>query len=379
MRTDWFKRPALAVSVLLLSGGAPALAQDTLEAPAAVVEAPAAEAAAAPTGDRIAFKGMTVPRGQRVEGDVVAPFGGVRVDGEVMGSVTVGSGDLVLGPEGVIHGDAVVNGGGKLIDEGGRILGEMRVSGEASDDDDGAAAAADTHRAVGTHAVRIHPRGWLSRAGEGLGGVVSTITLGLILAAIGAALVFYARPQLERVSTVVRGDTLRSGALGVVATFFAIPAWILGAVLLVATIIGIPLLIVWLPLFFPALAALAGVGVVAVAHALGERTAEQSGSLEARHRNAYAYVFSGLVLVLAPILLGNLLQVVPFIGWIGGLVEGLGWLALWIMACVGFGAVFLTRGGTRAGWPWTARAYEYDPIFDREPAFDPAPGRASDV
>ncbi|HEX2202496.1 MAG TPA: polymer-forming cytoskeletal protein, partial [Longimicrobium sp.] len=132
MRIDRLKRPALALSVLLLSGGAPARAQDTLEAPSAAVAAPVTKAAAAPTGDRIAFKGMTVPRGQRVEGDVVAPFGGVRVDGEVMGSVTVGSGDLVLGPEGTIHGDAVVNGGGKLIDEGGRILGEMRVSGGPS-------------------------------------------------------------------------------------------------------------------------------------------------------------------------------------------------------------------------------------------------------
>ncbi|HEX2205861.1 MAG TPA: hypothetical protein VHG91_21280, partial [Longimicrobium sp.] len=237
----------------------------------------------------------------------------------------------------------------------------------------------DTHRAVGTHAVRGHPRGWLSRAGEGLGGVISTLSLGLVLAAIGAALVFYARPQLERVSATIRGDTLRAGGIGLAANFLSIPAFVLGCVLLVATIVGIPLLIVWIPLFWPALAALAGFGIVAVAHALGERTAEQGSSFEARHRNAYTYVFTGLVLILAPTLLGNLLQVVPFIGWVGSLVELLGGMALWLAASVGFGAVFLTRGGTRAGWPWTPRKYAYDPIFDADPAFDPPPARPTDV
>jgi hypothetical protein len=54
------------------------------------------------------------------------------------------------------------------------------------------------------------------------------------------------------------------------------------------------------------------------------------------------------------------------------MVDGLGYCALWLAATVGFGAVFITRGGTRPGWPWNPRAAAYDPIFDEEPAFDRA-------
>jgi hypothetical protein len=51
-------------------------------------------------------------------------------------------------------------------------------------------------------------------------------------------------------------------------------------------------------------------------------------------------------------------------------VELLGSLILWAAATVGFGAVVLTRAGTRAGWPWPRGGMPYDPIFDEEPAFE---------
>lgn len=331
---------------------------------------------AAPSGSQISFRGYSVPRGKVVDGDVVVPFGDVRVAGEVMGNVTVGKGDLVLAEGGIIHGDAVVNGGGQLLNEGGRVMGEMRVNSDEGDGEALAAASAaaeadsDAAREDAREHIAVRSRGgfWGSIS-EGIEGIVSTLTLGLILCMIGAGLVFYALPQLERVSGTLRRDMGRSAGVGVAANFLSLPAFLIGGVVLLVTIIGIPLLLLYVPLFWVAIAAAAAFGVVAVAHAIGERTAEQSGSFAAIRRNAYSYTFTGIGMLLAPLFAGHLLQLTGFLGWLGDLVIVLGSLVLWGAATLGFGAVVLTRAGTRAGWPWKRSEMPYDPIFDDEPAF----------
>lgn len=353
MRIEMLKLPALAL--VLAAAPAGLAAQDTL-APPAVAPAEAPEAA----GSRIGLSGLTVPVGQVVQGDVVAPFGDVRVDGEVKGDVTVGKGDLIVGANAVIHGDAVVNGGGKLIDRGGRILGEMRVNGG----EEPAAAAGAASRPGMEHAVGIRGgRSWLGSFGEGVQGLISTLVFGLILAGIGSALIFYALPQLERVSYVVRSGTLRAGGVGLAANFLSLPAFVVGMVALAVTIVGIPLILLYVPLFWVAVMAAAAFGIVAVAHAIGERTAERGGSYESSKRNAYSYTYTGLAVLLAPQLVAHLLEMTVFLGWLGDLLQLLGALLLWAAATVGFGAVFLTRAGTRTGWPWKP-ARDYDPLFD---------------
>ncbi|HEX8246062.1 MAG TPA: hypothetical protein VF541_21280, partial [Longimicrobium sp.] len=239
-------------------------------------------------------------------------------------------------------------------------------------------ADAERGRREAAEAIRIRHGGWWGSIGEGIEGLISTLTLGLILCGIGAALVFYALPQLERVSHVVRRDTLRSAGIGIAANFLSLPAFIVGVVVLFVTIVGILLVPLFIPLFWVAIAAAAAYGVVAVAHAVGERTAEQSGSFEAMRRNAYSYVFTGVGVLLVPLFVAHLLELTGFLGWLGDLVELLGNLLLWLAATIGFGAVVITRGGTRAGWPWKPRAGAYDPIFDEEPAFDRA-GSAAGV
>lgn len=389
MRTDLMKLSVVALAAALAAphaaGAQEAAAPRAAQAPAA----PAAPAAprvadtlrpavappaplAAPAGSQISLNGYTVPRGKVVDGDVVVPFGDVRVEGEVMGDVTVGKGNLVLAEGGVIHGDAVVNGGGQLLNEGGRVYGEMRVN---SDEDDGsadaAAAAAEAERdSDAAEHLHVRHRGFWGTVGEGVEGIVSTLTFGLILCLIGAALVFYALPQLERVSGTLRRDTGRAAGVGIAANFLTIPAFCIGFVVLLVTIIGIPLLILYVPLFWVALAAAWTLGVVAAAHAIGERTAEQSGEFSSIRRNAYSYTFAGIAMLLAPMFAGHLLQLTGFLGWLGGLVHGLGILVLWAAGTLGFGAVVLTRAGTRPGWPWKRGGLPYDPIFDEEPAFD---------
>lgn len=395
MRIDLVTLSAVAVAAAL--GAAPARGQAPT-APAAAL-APAAPRAAdtlspsqaaapaAPSTNvepgKISFNGYTVPRGKVVDGDVVVPFGDVRVEGEVTGDVTVGKGNLVLAPGARIRGDAVVNGGGQIINQGGRVLGEMRVNGDDGDDAAGAAqdradaeadrqadAAEARHAADAIHIGHYH--GWLGSMADGATGLVSTLTFALLLCMVGAGLVFYALPQLERVSTTLRREAGRAAGVGLAANFLSLPAFIVGIVVLAVTIIGIPLLILWIPLFWVAIAAAAAYGVVAVAHAVGERTAEQSGTFAATRRNAYTYVFTGIAILLAPFVAGDLLKLTGFLGWLGTLVNVMATFIFWAAATAGFGAVVLTRGGTRAGWPWKPRAAAYDPIFDEEPAFDRA-------
>lgn len=376
MRTDRFLLPALALAAALAAAPR-AGAQDAPPAPAA----PAVPVRVI-QGGTISLKGVTVHRGERVDGDVVAPFGNVRVEGEVTGDVIVGKGDLVLVPGAVIRGDAVVNGGGKLLNQGGRVLGEMRVN----SDDDARHAGADVDdvdhatrgSAYAADNLRIHRHGWWGTMQEGFEGLISTLTFALILCGLGAALVFYALPQLDRVTQVVRTDTGRAAGLGVAAMFLVIPAFVVACIVLVATIIGIPVLFLFAPLYWVVLGAAWLYGVIAVAHVIGERTAEQSGTFTSMRRNAYTYVFTGVGLLLAPLVVGNLLKLTGFLGWLGSLVNGLGWTLLFVAGLVGFGAVAFTRAGTRDGWPWNVRPRAYDPIFDDEP-FVERPAREAHV
>jgi hypothetical protein len=260
------------------------------------------------------------------------------------------------------------------------VFGEMRVnSDEDSGDEEMAAAQAEAEAAsnrVAEHLAVRHRGGFWGTVGEGVEGIVSTLTFGLILCLIGAGLVFYALPQLERVSGTVRRDLGRSIGVGLAANFLSLPAFCIGFVVLLVTIIGIPLLLLYVPLFWIAMVVAATFGAIAVAHAIGERTAEQSGSFAPTRRNAYSYTFTGIAVLLAPMLAAHLLQLTGFLGWLGGIVHALATLVLWAAATVGFGAVVLTRGGTRAGWPWKRRGLEYDPIFDEEPAYEGSGYRA---
>jgi hypothetical protein len=387
MRTDLMKLSLVALAAALAAPAAAGAQESTVPAtaPAAPVAPRPADTLspavappaplAVPEGSQISFNGYSVPRGKVVDGDVVVPFGDVQVAGEVMGDVTVGKGNLVLLESGVIHGDAVVT-GGQLLNHGGRVFGEMRVNSDDGDPDaDAARAYAENDRREATEVrtaehIRVRNGGWWGSIREGAEGLVSTLTLGLILCLIGAGLVFYALPQLERVSGTIRRDTGRSAGVGIAANFLSLPAFAIGFVVLLVTIIGIPLLLLYVPLFWVALAAAAAFGLVSAAHAIGERTAEQSGAFGSMRRNAYSYTFTGIGLLLAPLFAAHLLELTGFLGWLGDLVEVLGTLILWAAATVGFGAVVLTRAGTRPGWPWKREGMPYDPIFDEEPAFE---------
>jgi hypothetical protein len=357
-------------AVAALLGTAPLLAaQDTLVA-GNRPEAPAAEARH--VSDRIVVgRDATVDADEVVDGKVVVTGGDLRVKGRVLGNVTVVGGDLRVESGADVGGSVQVNGGdfdnagrvagdarvlgGRLINNRGEILGEMRV--------EGGEERVAGRSGAGANRLRMSQRGFLGHFSDGLAGLLSTLALGLLLAGLGAASVFYAHPRLDRVSDSVRADALRAGAVGMATNFLILPAYVVGILALAISIIGIPLLLVFIPLF-PVLVMAAGAcGLVAVAHALGERTAERGGSWQTQNRNSYAYVFTGVGILLAPLVAANLLKMTMFLGFAGNLLEFFAKMALVLAASVGIGALLLTRAGQAGPWRWR-RPRDYDPIFD---------------
>jgi hypothetical protein len=377
MRTERGITRVIPLVALLLAGLGSRLSAEPPRLPAAL-------AMIAAQGDHVVTGNHTVKAGETVE-DIVVVGGDLRVEGTVSGDAVVVGGNMLLEAGGSVEGDAIVT-GGRFIRHGGTVRGEMR----ATDEPDGAAAreirravaegmgAAAAAQAAGA-SDRVHVRhhdSWWEPIRHGFAGVVQTLALGIVLAGLGAALIFYGRPYLETVSDTVRGSLGRSGAVGLAAGFLVIPAFVVLVLALTVSIVGIPLLLLAVPLYPLAIAAAAALGLLGAAHALGERTAEQRReTFELRYRNSYAYLFTGLGMLLTPLLAANLIEMTGFLRFIGVALTVVTVAVIWAAATVGFGAVILSRAGTRR----TFVARPADPAFDSDPFFDAPAGRESPI
>jgi hypothetical protein len=380
MRTELWKLLSRPLLVLTVSAGTAMLAPrvaaaqvDTFEQEAGAAEVDtAAEAGvglAEPQpdagrrrggGDRVSIFGgsRTIEEGESVL-DVLIIGGSLAVHGEVRGDAVVVGGNVTLHETGRIRGDVVVA-GGRFQNRGGSVGGEVR-----SVERSAAAAAAGTREIRESRAER---RGgsMFGRIGRGFAGVVSTLALAVVLAAVGAVLVFYGFRYLETVSDTLRASTLRSGGVGLAASFLILPAFVVLVVALAVSIVGIPVLLLAVPLYPLAIAAAMIFGLIAAAYAIGERTSEQRRPFDMRHRNAYSYIGIGLVVLFAPVVMGHLVGMTPFLGWLGGLIKFFAYAAIWVATISGFGAVILSRAGTRRTFARTPEPPS-DPILDEDP------------
>lgn len=308
--------------------------------------------------DRVSIFGgsRTIEEGE-VVGDVLVVGGNLRVRGEVRGDAVVVGGNLTLAETGRIHGDVVVA-GGRFRDQGGVVMGEMRTMSQVR----GVAAVERESRSES----RSSPFG---RIGRGFAGIVSTLALTLVLGAVGSLLIFYGFRYLETVSDTLRASTMRSAGVGLAAAFLIVPAFVVLIVALAVSIVGIPLLLVAVPLYPLAVVGATAFGLLAAAYAIGERTSEKRGLYDLRHRNAYSYLATGLGVLFVPVLIGHLVGMTPFLGWVGSLVQFFAYVAIWAVATVGLGAVVLSRAGTRRTFAYPPPP-EHDPILDDDPFFE---------
>ena len=201
-----------------------------------------------------------------------------------------------------------------------------------------------------TYGSYSHPRGPFHDIWDGIRGILGTMLKYVVLLAIGVATVYFGgRPYLETVADAARRQPVRAWAVGFAGTFLAIPAFIIGILVLVVSVVGIPALLVWVPGFPIAVVLSLLLGFLAVAHGAGEVMAERrfQGIDWLQRANSFHYLMTGLGLLFALPLAAHAISMVGFLGFIEGLLWFVGGMAIWLAFTIGFGAVLMTRAGTR--------------------------------
>lgn len=277
--------------------------------------------------DRVHIGGsVEVGADEVVDGDVVAIGGSARVDGEVHGDVVAVGGSVRLGPNALVTGDVAVIGGALDRDPGARVEGEFKEIG---------VGAIDLSR------VRWDRFGWPLLVGRAFGSafaLLSTVGRVAILCLLAALVILIGQDYVERVSASATAEPFKAGAIGFLAQMLFLPVLIVTIIILVATIVGIPLLLL-IPFALLALGLIALVGYTAVAYRVGTLAAARLGWAPL---GSYGATILGIVIVISPVLLARLL------GLIGGplfpmtFALGLaGFLLEYLVWTVGFGAVAL--------------------------------------
>jgi hypothetical protein len=312
--------------------------------------------AARDAGDRLALivhDDYAIAPGEAIEGNLALLDGTLTLGGTIAGDVLVLDGDLVLADGARIEGD-VLQVGGSLD------TGDGTIGGEVLSDIAIAPSAGESPSVVVAPRVAVAPRAAtsgrdrrnrgpfrrfannLAQAGEGLTGAVTWF---LGLGVLGMLTVYFGRQRLETVADTVRHEFARSFAMGFAGEVLFLPA-LLFMTLLIITIPVIPFFVIGMGLAVVC-------GYVAVAHGAGEMFAQSryrySWLERIRRSNSYYYVLSGLVLLLLPFALGAVLWVFGgLLGFLRGLVMFVACVATWILVTSGFGAVLLTRAGSRS-------------------------------
>jgi hypothetical protein len=187
--------------------------------------------------------------------------------------------------------------------------------------------------------------------GRGLAGIISILVTFAVVFGIGIATIFFGgRRYIETVADTARHATMRSLLVGLAGTFLVIPAFILGIIALAISIVGIPALLVWIPVFPVATALAILMGYISVAHAIGESMAERRFYTTDwfQRGNSYYFIMSGLAFLMALFIAAQIVGMAgPWLGFFRGALTALGVIATWAALSVGFGAVLLTRGGSR--------------------------------
>ena len=194
----------------------------------------------------------------------------------------------------------------------------------------------------------------LHAVGTGVGNVLEASAAIIALTLLGLAAQALVPRRIQLVSEVARGLPTRAGLVGFMSSMLFLPAWLLGSVALAISVVGILAVPVWLIGFPIAAAGAAIVGSLAVARNLGEWLAESGYPLTDRLRASnYLHTgFAGIVFLALGPTAASILSLVPGFGLLAILAGVIGWVAISLAACVGIGAVVLTKGGSHHPPSW---------------------------
>lgn len=324
----------------------------------------------------------------------------IKAGEEVDRSLIVVDGNLDL--RGTVRGDVVVTDGTVRLREGARVTGDLRVAdghveamggeveGSILDLDTGDVVTLDDQeieklRDELERDIRRDLRASMDRrggrpgiitgifgnVGRAIAGLLENLLTLFVLVILGVFVVHFGKERLEVVAATARRAPAQSAMVGLAGGFLLIPVWILGVVALAISIIGIPLLLAWVPLF-PLAVALAGLlGYVAVARNVGEWVADQEykGLEWIRGSNTFYVVVAGLGALMLPAIAASAIRILG-LGFLHGLLTFVGGAITFTALAIGFGAVLLTRGGRIRPY---AAYYEFEEEFWAEEGTDAPP------
>jgi hypothetical protein len=277
-------------------------------------------------GDRVRIFGdAVVNEGEEVTGQVVAVMGSAFINGEVGDQVVAVLGSVDLGPHAVVRGDVVTVGGQLRRASGSQINGAV------------------TEVSLGDLGARINAP-WLDGWGPVyvFGGfrpvarLIGTAFRFVLLALVGCLALVVARRGVEGSAQRVTDDPVKTILVGLVAWMLFVPLFVLTAIVLAISLIGIPLLLL-LPFAVVVLLVMSVVGFSGTAYAVGQWARRRFGIAT---MPGFPDICLGILIILLPLLLG---RVVALGGWTlspvvfllvttGLAVEFLAWAS-------GFGAV----------------------------------------
>jgi cytoskeletal protein CcmA (bactofilin family) len=257
------------------------------------------------------FSDAVVPAGERVTGDVVTLFGSSDVEGEVTGSVVAVFGSVRLLPGATVDGDVVTVGGGVEQTEGANVGGQV-VS-------------------VGLFPFKSGMWGM-----PGLPVMLGCIVVGWLTSLLVGWIFTLLFPQrLVRVAATASRRTAASFFLGLLS----FPGSLLAIVLLVVTVIGVPIALLF-PLVF---GIMVYAGQLAATYVLGCKLVRRplaSGS------GLLLPMVAGLTFVGAFFAIGAVLGTSVGVVRIASLFFGLlGTLLVFGLSCIGAGAFLISRFG----------------------------------
>ena len=319
---------------------------------------------------------VTVEAGSEIDGALLVAEGDVTIAGEVLGDVVVVGGTLR------IEGDARIAGEVRVIDgrierDGGAVEGTVLVVDPAEASEAASApeaiSPAEAERGARSRPAEVGGR-WFGHIASGLGGLFGDVFWFVIVLAVGVAVVHFAGDRLRNVADVIRTAPARAALVGLAGGFLLLPVWLLGVLALLVSVIGIPLLIAWLPLFPLAALLASGLGYLAVASVVGEWLARRGVPALERFRpsNQLHVLAVGLAALVLPSAFSHVAEMGgPSLGgFLSGLFTLVAVATAIIVLTLGFGAVLLTGaghtsdpggmaatygGGLRATRAWTRR------------------------
>jgi cytoskeletal protein CcmA (bactofilin family) len=290
-----------------------------------------------------------------VDATVVVVAADLEVAGRVRGDVVVIDGDIRLAPGGRIDGDVRYS-GGTVIDQGARVAGDVvrvtpaEVAIEQRVRDEMRSELRREIRSEVQDATRSRRGGsFFGRVFGGLGGAIAQLFMVLVLGIIGAIVTHFAAPNLDAVAETARRTPGRALTVGTAGGFLILPAFVLGIVALAISIIGIPALILWVPLFPVAVVLGGGLGYLAVARNVGVWVSRQRFPYMGwvRISNPVTLIAGGALALASPIIAAEMVSVFPWTGALEVLLKVTGFMLGMIATLLGFGSVLLTRAGRR--------------------------------